>query len=75
MACWSDLPTELKLLIVRHYIDRVLFTNLLGLPDTLPTNAAVEAATVQILSLATALPALRFHVLGDRLVNRGTVHQ
>lgn len=68
MASWSDVPTEIKLLIIRHYINRVLFINLSGSSNTFRTAkdveaAKVDAATDQIYNLATAYPAACFDVL------------
>lgn len=61
MASWTNLPTEVKLLIVRKYVDLVL-------AEIEPVNVInwaerMLSAVEQLLILTTALPFLRKDII------------
>lgn len=62
MTSWSDLPTEIKLLIVRSYIDSIL-SELdepdIDVPHERRCDKALKFERYQILNLIYALPSLR----------------
>lgn len=67
MPSWSDLPTEIKLIVVHNYIDLVITEiNEHGIDH--PPRRGYEATWVdygkrQILNLMNALPSLRIDIL------------
>lgn len=58
MAAWSDLPTEIKLLILRHYVDLVLTEYSIEFP-----HSSITTPIDRIWSFTKALPDLRIDVL------------
>lgn len=61
MTFWTDLPAEIKLLIIHHYIHSSLVKT--GPPETTPNIAARSVPINDIIRLAQALPTLRLDIL------------